>query len=85
MGQSAQEAHMFFVHKIHRKIYPVEGSGENASSPTVDIVENWENFLPPSFMRGDAPEGQGGVCVTNRCVFLIYSPRPRALGHPPHK
>ena len=43
MGQSAQEAHMFFVHKIHRKIYPVEGSRENASSPTVDIGNMWKN------------------------------------------
>ena len=42
MGQSAQDGHLFFVHKIHREIYPVEGSGENVSSPTVDIVENWK-------------------------------------------
>ena len=37
MGQSAQDGHLFFVHKIHRKKYPVERSGENARSPTVDI------------------------------------------------
>ena len=37
MGQSAQYGHLFFVHKIHRKIYPVEGSRENASSPGTDI------------------------------------------------
>ena len=31
-------------------------------------------------MRGDAPKGQGGVCITTR---NIYSPRPRfRFGHP---
>ena len=33
-------------------------------------------------MRGDAPKGQGGVRITNRC--FIYSPRPRfASATPP--
>ena len=42
MGQSAQEGHLFFVHKIHRENLPDERSGENARAPTVDIVENWK-------------------------------------------
>ena len=42
MGQSAQDGHLFFVHKIHRKNHPAGRSGKNVRSPTVDIVKNWK-------------------------------------------
>ena len=54
MGQSAQYGHLFFVHKIHRKIYPVEGSRENASSPTVDIGNMWK--LSDDISRDRCPQ-----------------------------